>query len=209
MLLVSPCLSNCDTFEVSWSGILQCPSIWAWVLFSCDHTEVIHFGQNCHGSAGSFPLLCGWRTCSLPAVEWSNSMCWGPKGATVPLRTWGWVPGSQALSLKALSMLLLPDFSLLGYQASNAEVRFLLCRQTALEFFFNPVLLRSAEKTRCGQGGLSILDSRRKRGVGRGGPRESVGRGTALQSSAAVSGFIRALYVLRMRLGHLNGWEAC
>lgn len=50
------------------------------------------------------------------------------------------------MSLKALSMLLLPDFSLLGYQASNAEVRFLLCRQTALEFFFNPVLLRSAEK---------------------------------------------------------------
>lgn len=111
------------------------------------------------------------------------------------------------MSLKALSILLLPDFSLLGYQASNAEVRFLLCRQTALVFFFlNPVLLRPAEKKnkvwprKAEHSGL-----KGEKRCGEGGPRGSVGRGTALQSSAAMSGFIRALYVLRMRLGHQMG----
>ena len=203
---------NFDTFEVSWSEILQ--SVLPFGLGCCFLVTTLRlyiFGKN--AVEVLLPSHCFVDEGLVLFQQWSEATACaeGLRETLHLLESGWWVPERQALSRTALSMLLLPDFPLLGYQASNAEVRFLLCRQTAPVFVFllNSALLRPAEKTRCGQQRQSIVDSRGKRGVGRGGPRASVGRGTALQSSEAMHGFIRALYVLRMRPGHLNGWEAC
>lgn len=155
---------NFDTFEVSWSDILQ--SVLPFGLGCCFLVTTLRlyiFGKN--AVEVLLPYHCFVDEGLVLFQQWSEAIACaeGLRETLHLLESGWWVPESQALSRKALSMLLLPDFSLLGYQASNAEVRFLLCRQTAhqfLFFFFNSALLRPAEKTRCGQQRQSIVDSR-------------------------------------------------
>lgn len=128
---------NVDTFEVSWSDILQ--SVLPFGLGCCILVTTLRlyiFGKN--AMEVLLPSHCFVDEGPVLFQQWSEAIaCAGHLREPLHLLESGWwVPESQALSQKALSLLLLPDFSLLGCQASNAEVRFLLCRQTALVVFF-------------------------------------------------------------------------